>query len=197
METKTLTTIIVFAAVTIALNPAISGIGFPAFYAPFLIYQIWEIPIVTAFILINRKSAVLISVLNAIVLSAFFPGALPMGPIYNFIAILSTLLGIYLIQIIRKNENVLDTKPNGDNYARSKFFVFATASGIILRVIIMSIVNYIVLRLPYPFGYEVEEFAIVTVFLPPTAIFNASLVLYTIPLGLGLAIMINRYLRLT
>src|SRR4030066_1760360 len=98
MDTKTLATTIVFAALTVALNPAISGIGVPAPYAPFLIYGLWEIPIVAAFVLINPASGIMISLLNAVVLFAFFPGPLPSGPFYNLIAIFSTLLGVYIGQ---------------------------------------------------------------------------------------------------
>src|SRR3989337_4238671 len=100
MNTKTITTTIVFAAVTVALNPAISGIAVPAPYAPFLLYQIWEIPIVAAFVLISRKSGVAIAILNAAVLFALFPGFLPMGPFYNLIAVLSMLSGIYIVHRI-------------------------------------------------------------------------------------------------
>ena len=92
METKAITLTIVFAALTIALNPDITKIAFPAPYAPFLIYQIWEIPIVAAFLLVNLKSAVAISALNAVVLFAIFPGASPLGPVYNLAAIFSMLL---------------------------------------------------------------------------------------------------------
>ena len=88
MKTKALATSIVFAALTVALNPAISGIGIPAPYAPFLIYGLWEIPIVAAFLLVSPASGILISLLNAAVLFAFFPGALPTGPLYNLIAVI-------------------------------------------------------------------------------------------------------------
>ena len=49
MNTKTVATIAVFSALAIALN--LSPFKIPAPFAPFLIYQIWEIPIVAAFLL--------------------------------------------------------------------------------------------------------------------------------------------------
>jgi riboflavin transporter FmnP len=195
MDTRTLATSIVFAAVIVALNPAISGIAIPAPYAPYLLYQIWEIPIVAAFALISRKAAVSIAILNAAVLATFFPGALPMGAIYNLIAILATLLGIYLIQKSFKNKNSLDLKQNEDGYAKTKFVLFSTALGIILRVVIMTIVNYIVLRYPYPFGFELDELGIIAS-LPLVGLFNATLTLYTVPLGLIVAKAINKNLKL-
>src|SRR3972149_2339882 len=96
MKTLTLATTIIFAALTVALNPAISGIGVPAPYAPYRIYGLWEIPIVAAFLLISPASGILISLLNAAVLFALFPGALPAGPFYNLIAIFTMLLGVFI-----------------------------------------------------------------------------------------------------
>src|SRR4030067_2417602 len=98
MNTKALAASIVFAALTVALNPAISGIGVPAPYAPFLIYGLWEIPIVAAFLLLSPVSGILICLLNSVVLFAFFPGALPTGPLYNLDAIFSILLGVYIVR---------------------------------------------------------------------------------------------------
>ena len=72
MNTKRLAATIVFAALTVALNPAVSGIGVPAPYAPYLIYGLWEIPIVAAFLLLSPASAIAIAVLNSAVLLPFF-----------------------------------------------------------------------------------------------------------------------------
>ena len=54
METKRLTLIIIFIALTTALS--IGGPKIPAPYAPFLYYQLWEIPIVVAFLAMGPKS---------------------------------------------------------------------------------------------------------------------------------------------
>jgi len=195
MDTRTLATTIVFASVTIALNPAISGIGIPAPYAPYLIYQIWEIPIVAAFVLINKKAAISIAILNAVVLAMVFPGFLPSGPIYNFIAILATLFGIYIIQNIYKNKNSTSVEAKGIDYTKTRFVLFSTVMAIILRVVVMTIVNYTVLRLSYPFGLLMPELAIL-VELPFIGLFNATLLLYTVPLGLFIAKAINKNLKL-
>ena len=172
MNSKTLTTIAVFAAVSIVLS--LSPLKFSAPFAPFLKYQLWEIAIVTAFLLYGIKVGISISAINTLVLFVFFPGDLPTGPIYNLIAVLSTLLGILLVQ-----------RALGKSFSRGKeaiITVLSTASGIIMRVTIMSIVNWIVLRYPPPFGYSVplEE---LPALLAVTALFNATIVLYTIPIG--------------
>ena len=90
MNTKTVAIIGVFAALGIVLN--VSPLKVPAPYAPFLIYQVWEIPIVVAFLLYGTRVGGLITVINTIALLAIFPGALPTGPFYNMAAILSMLL---------------------------------------------------------------------------------------------------------
>jgi len=87
MNSKSIATLSIFAALTVVLN--LSPIKVPAPYALFLIYQIWEIPIVAAFALYGPLMAVAISVLNTLVLLAVFPGALPTGPLYNLAAVYS------------------------------------------------------------------------------------------------------------
>ena len=176
MNTKTLALTIVFAALTVALNPGVvPATGVPAPYAPFLIYGLWEIPIVAAFILISPTSAILIALLNAAVLFAFFPGPLPAGPLYNLIALFSMLLGLY---IARKFINHEDTHQQNV----IKIAAASTILGIILRVAVMTLANYITLRQPYPIGFELNELAILA-FLPEGAFFNGTVVLYTIPMG--------------
>ncbi|UCC58652.1 MAG: hypothetical protein JSW14_01670 [Candidatus Bathyarchaeum sp.] len=172
MNPRTLTIIAVFAAVAIVLS--ISPLKFSAPYAIFLKYQLWEIAIVTAFLLYGVKVGLSISFVNTLVLFAFFPGDLPTGPIYNLIAVLSMLLGIYIIQ-----------KSVGSRFSRGRETILtalSTGSGIITRVIAMSIVNWIVLPLSFPFGYSIAPDALPG-FVATTAFFNATIVLYTIPLG--------------
>jgi riboflavin transporter FmnP len=172
MNSKTLTIIAVFAALAIVLS--ISPLKFPAPYAPFLKYQVWEIAIVTALLLYGIKVGVSISFINALVLLVVFPGDLPTGPIYNLIAVLSMLVGISIVQRVV-----------GKRVSRGRWVILAalsTVSGIITRVTVMSIVNWIVLRYPPPFGYSVPLEELPTM-LSIVALFNATIVLYTIPIG--------------
>ena len=189
MNTKELATTIVFAALTVALNPGVvPATGVPAPYAPFLIYGLWEIPIVAAFIFISPASGILISFLNSIVLFAFFPGPLPTGPFYNLIAIFSMLLGLY---IARKFINRGGTQ-------QQKVLIIAAASTVlamVLRVAVMTLVNYITLRQPYPLGFQFNELEILA-FLPAGALFNGTIVLYTIPMGEFIANVIKSRLKL-
>jgi len=191
MNTKTLSTIIVFSAVTMALS--MSGFAMPFFLASYLFFSIWEIPIVTAFVLISKKTGIFVSIFNAGILVIFFPGASIIGPFYNLIAILSMLFGIFLVQKSFKNKNFIKTEKIDKDYGR--FAIFSTISGITFRVVIMTIVNYLFIRLPYPFGFGLDETAII-LSLFPTGVFNAILAGYTITLGIIIAKAINKNLKL-
>jgi len=188
MNTKELAPTMIFAALTVALNPAVSGIGVPMPFAPFLIYGLWEIPIVSAFILISPVSGVLISLLNSAVLFAFFPGPLPTGPLYNLMAIFSMLLGLY---IARRFINRGAAPPQ----KVLKIAAASTVLGIVIRVVVMTIVNYLTLPQPYPIGFEIDITAVL-VFLPTAALFNGTIVLYTVPIGEFIANSVKTRLKL-
>jgi len=172
MNSKTITIIAVFAALSIVLS--LSPLKFSAPYAPFLKYQLWEIAIVTAFLLYGIKVGISISFINTLVLFAFFPGDLPTGPIYNLMAVLSMLSGIYLVQRVA-----------GKRFSRGREAILTSLStvfGIIMRVIVMSIVNWTVLQHPPPFGYSIPLQELPSM-LSVIALFNATIVLYTIPIS--------------
>jgi riboflavin transporter FmnP len=188
MNTKELATTIVFAALTVALNPGVSGIGVPAPYAPFLIYGLWEIPIVAAFLLISPASGIIISLLNALVLFAFFPGPLPTGPFYNLLALFSMMLGLFIAQRFITHGSTQQIKV-------LKIAAASTILGIILRVVVMTLVNYFTLQQPYPIGFEMDELAALA-FLPAGALFNGTVVLYTVPMGEFIASVIKSRLKM-
>jgi riboflavin transporter FmnP len=179
---KKIAIIAVFAALTIILN--LSQLKLPAPYAPFLIYQVWEIPIVAAFLLYGFPTGVIIAVLNTLVLLMVFPGMLPTGPLYNLAAVISMLVGIALLKMLHKN-------PQWSETAAAIIF---TAFGIISRVVIMTLVNWTFLRFPPPVGFAMPEQAILLA-LPLIAFFNATLALYTVPSGYIIAETIKRYIK--
>jgi riboflavin transporter FmnP len=184
-NTKTLGLIIVFAALAIVLNLYGPKIPFPM--TEFLWFQLWEIPIVVAFLLIGPKTGLAVAGLNTLVLFAFFQGGLPSGPIYNLAAVLSMMLGVYLPYLIAtrkcRTENI-------GAYLKKHILVLtvtATALGIVLRVAVMSIINYVALQQVYPFGYQFPEPAALA-FVPIVAIFNAIIAAYTIPIAIAITI---------
>jgi len=177
MDSKTIAVVAVFTALTVVLVLSPAKVSAP--YAPFLKYQIWEIPIVTAFLLYGPLVGVSTSVINTVILLGVYPGDLPIGPLYNLAAVVSTLLGIYIIhrfivqRYIGRKEKILDV-------------VSSTTLAAILRVGIMSTVNWVFLQYPYPIGFSLPAEAIVAM-LPLIGFFNATLVIYTIPISYFLA----------
>jgi len=202
MNTKTLALVIVFVALTTALN--IYGPKFPAPYAPFLYYQIWEIPIVAVALIIGPKTGIAVAGLNTLILLAVFPGNLPTGPFYNLIAELAMLLGIFAAYKIITHGCPKERIGTFLKEHKLGLSVSATVLGIISRVAITTVVNYFLIAQPSPIGFGsffsfagLSGQAGVLAFLPFSALFNATLALYTIPIGLIVAIAINSSLRIT
>jgi riboflavin transporter FmnP len=186
-STKALALIIIFTALTIALN--VYGPKIPYPFAPFLYFQFWEIPIVVAFLLIGPRTGIAVSAINTLILFAVFPGELPTGPLYNLAAVLAMLLGIYLPYRLAthncKTENL-------SSYLRKHAILItisAAAIGATLRVLLMTVVNYYALQQTYPIGLGLKEPAVLA-FLPFGGLFNAIIAAYTIPISIAIAIAI-------
>jgi riboflavin transporter FmnP len=141
-------------------------------------------------LLIGFKAAALISVINTAVLLAVFPGASPTGPFYNLAAALSMMLGVYVSLRITTRLKTESTLKHG-----TLAIVSATAVGILFRVTIMTVVNYVFLRYPQPIGYGYNEVGILAS-LPLIGFFNATLALYTIPIAHIISNVIKSNLKL-
>ncbi len=187
-----------FAALAIALNPSFTFISFAAPFAQGLIYQIWEIPIVVAFLIISPVAGLGVSLLNTAVLFAIFPGALPTGPLYNLAASLSMQVGIFGAVAIGKR---IDCSKNPDTniLSKAKWATIATAMGMLTRAGFMSVLLYFALPQPFPIGYKSFGFNLTATiaYLPFAAIFNATLALYTIPIGWLIAQRVQKVLHVT
>ena len=177
MNSKTISLVAIFAALTIALN-VLSPIKIPAPYAPFLIYQIWEIPIVASFLLFGPQVGVGIAIINTLILLAVFPGALPTGPFYNLAAVLGMLLGVYIALRLIQRISLL--------HSEIGVVVSVTGFGVLLRMGVMTLVNWLFLPYPPPVGYSLPQ-ALLIAWIPLIGIFNLTLALYTVPLGHFLA----------
>jgi len=140
---------------------------------------------VTAFLLFGAVVGVSITIINTLALFAFFPGALPTGPMYNLAAVLSMLLGIGLTRIVLKKHLLAHETLVAGLY---------TVSGVMFRTAFMDIVNYSLLRFPPPIGYDFKEPAILAS-IPLVTIFNLTLALYTIPIGYSLARILESSLK--
>jgi len=175
LNSKRISLIIVFTALTIVLS--LSPIKIPAPYAPFLIYQVWEVPIVTVSILFGFSLGLVVALLNMLILLVVYPGVLPTGPIYNLLAVVSMLLGIYL------GKNLTNNLTSIKNETIS--IAISTSLGTILRVAIMTIVNWSLLPYPPPIGFGIPADVVIGL-LPVIGFFNATITLYTVPLGAAL-----------
>ena len=195
MDTKKLSLTIVFAALAIALNPTFTYISFAAPFAQGLIYQIWEIPIVIAFLIISPIAGLGVSLLNTAVLFALFPGVLPTGPVYNLAATLSMQVGIFAAVAIGKRF-FCSKKPGINILSIAKWAVVATTLGILSRVAFMSVILYFALPQPSPIGFSFP-LDLTIGYLPFAAFFNATLALYTIPIGWLIAQRVQKVLHLT
>lgn len=168
-KTRKLTVIGVLAAVAIILNRVVV---IPAPYLPFLSYEVWEVPIVFAFLAFGLTVAVSAATMNFLIL-LFFPGVILAGPLYNLFAILSMLLGIGIAQKLLESRK---------GTAVSGRVALATVLGTALRVSIMTLVNASLLQLPPPLGFSAPA-SLVYGWLPLIAFFNGTVSLYTIPLA--------------
>lgn len=191
MNTRAIAMAIAFAALTVVLNPAFSGIVVPAPFLPYLSYYIWEIPIIAALFLIGLKPGILITLLNAAVMLAVFQGHPFVHPIGSLISGSSTLLGAYLGYKLIIRGTSEEKKPHG-----SKLVVYPTAFGILSRVAVMTVVNYVLLHFASSslLGIELAEPVIIAI-LPLVVLFNVTIVLYTIPVGYFIARTISKNLK--
>jgi riboflavin transporter FmnP len=186
MDTKRIAITAVFAALTVALNPAFSRIAVPAPFFPFISYQIWEIPIVAVFLLVGPKHGVSVALINAAILLAFSPRAMTIG---DLIACLYMLTGIYLAFKLITRKVPQEKAPS----ARKSVIAY-TAGGIASRTLLMAIFDYAVLRYSI-FGPSMSEAAIIAI-LPPVSLFNVTEPLYVIPIGYLIAKTINKNLKI-
>lgn len=165
-RTRLTSAIALFVALAVVLNLTVY---FPAPYAPFLNYEVWEIPIVLALLMYGLRAGVTVAVLNTLVLE-LHAGPLPTGPFYNLFAVLSMFLGVLIAGALSRKMK----------FGTPTLAASATVLGASIRVGIMTVVNATVLPLPYPLGFSLPPDAI-----PPLlvviAIFNGTVALYTVP----------------
>jgi len=195
LNTKDLAFVIMFVALTTVLNIYGPKIPFP--FAPFLYYSLWEIPIVAAFLVIGPKTGFFVAVLNTLILLVVFPGNLPTGPLYNLIAELAMLIGVYGAYKIATHKCPTENIGNFLKQHKLSLSISTTALGITTRVIITTIANYFLIAQPSPIGFGsffsfagLSGNAGVIAFLPFSVLFNATIALYTIPVALAVSIAI-------
>ena len=190
MNTKALTMSIALAVVAMILNPAVTGIKIPAPFLTGLYYQIWDIPIIVAFLLLGFRYATLSSMLNGFFLFAVFPG--PSQWLYapgNVAAQLSMMMGIWLARrlLIKPNitQNNVIAKPNPKAKSSplqpccdpNSYSHYASSDVFDSSIWILSPDLYV--------------FAI----LPIQAVYCVIMALYTIPAAYLISLTVNRHLK--
>jgi len=195
MNTKTLALIIVFVALTAAIDAFAPKIPFPLL--PFLLYNLWEIPVVVCFLVFGPKIGLTVAFLNSFVLLILAPGYLPTGPFYNLIALLSMLIGVFAAYKIATYKCPTEKISSFLKKHQIGLSISMTTLGIISRVAITTVANYFLITLPSPIGFgsffqfgNQTGHAAVLAYLPFSALFNATLALYTIPVALIVTIAI-------
>jgi riboflavin transporter FmnP len=166
--TREITAIALFTAVAIVL----SRVSFPAPYAGFLFYDVWEIPLVVALIMFGLRAAVAVSVLNFFILLIVNPGLLISGPLYNLVAVLTMFAGI--IGGYKLSIRSFSSFP--------QMLTICTVAGIVARTVSLVIFNSIFLPMSPPLGFGVSA----TPFLGVISVFNITIALYTIPISFGI-----------
>ncbi|MDG7018437.1 MAG: hypothetical protein JRN73_08825 [Nitrososphaerota archaeon] len=148
------------------------AVKIPAPYASFLTYEVWEIPIVVAFLIFGWRAGVAVALINFLVLQLIAPGQLATGPLYNLAAVLLMLLGIQIAGVFTTGTKVA--------------VAAATALGILVRVGGMNFLMAALMPLPPPVGFAIPP-PLLPEFLLLIAIFNGTVALYTIPVAYWLA----------
>lgn len=189
MNTRSITIIITFTALCIALVP----IRIPTFYWPGFSYYFWGIPIVAAFLLFGFKVAFSISILNNVARLLFFPGQAPLlAFIISFAPLLTMLLGVYLAQKL-----IQGRVSNGKSISVLRATVYLAALGVVIRAGIMPFIDYANYRLLFPL-FLARDFSDTFIFalIPGIVLFNVLVPLYEVSIGYIVADAVRRNLKM-
>ena len=169
MKTKKIALIIVLAAVSLVLNPRLSGLAIPSFF-PGLWFYFWEIPILIALFLLSLKYSILIALLNGSVLILFWgPGF--NNPLLNLLSALSTVFGVYFAHKLLIKNDFME-----EQILRPKEIFVSTAFTMLLRLAIMlpAVFFYAGLFLPSE---------VLISLLPFLTLYDIIIVAYTVPIA--------------
>ena len=179
MNTKTITLVVVFAALALVLSP----IRIPTFFWPGQYFRLWEIPVIVAFFLFGFKVSFAATVLYAVGYVTIIPdGSGIVGLPWVIVLMLSVFLGLFLARnIVNRNISEIDKR-------WMKPIVLFTSLGVLSRVAIMPFVDYGVylFLLPFVIGRALPNVYIMGL-MPAIVFFNSVVPLYTIPIAYVMA----------
>jgi riboflavin transporter FmnP len=161
----------IFTAMAVVLN----GLTVPAPYAGFLLYGIWEIPVLLALLLLGFGGGLTVAALNGVALEFINPGGLPTGPLYNLLAEVAMFAGVLAAKKVMRGRGT------------GTLVLASTVLGAVTRTGVMTVVNWVVLAQPYPIGFG--SFGVTQASVPGLllliGIFNATVALYVVPSAFG------------
>lgn len=180
MESKVVAIVIVFAALTIVL----SAIKIPTIFWPQQNFRLWEIPIVTAFLLFGFRVSFPAAIIGIAGQTALFIG--PAGILeapWGIIVVLTMFLGLYLAKKLSQRRLAQMKGISGIMPV-----VLFTSFCIIVRTSIMLPVDYAIYSsiLPIVIGVNIPDAYIIGL-MPFTFLFNVLVPLYTVPASYLLA----------
>ena len=147
-NTRTLALIIIFVALAVAINAYGPKVPFPP--APFLFFQLWEIPIVIAFLAIGVKPGIAVAVINSLVLVFVFSGRPSNGPTIQPHCGTGNA-NRYIPTIQNSNpKSQAETLSGYSHHHIAAIAIAATAFGMATRILITTVVNYFALHTTLP-----------------------------------------------
>jgi hypothetical protein len=180
LEAKAVAIVIVFAALIIVL----SVVKIPTIFWPQQNFRLWEIPVVTAFLLFGFRVGFSTAVIGIAGQTALFVG--PAGILeapWGIIVVLTMFLGLYLGKRLCQNRLIHIKWISGIIP-----IVLFTAFSIIARTSIMLPVDFAIYSsiLPIVIGVNIPNAYIIGL-MPFTVLFNVLVPLYTVPVSYLLA----------
>ena len=185
MNSKSITLIITFAAVAIALN----AVRIPSVFHPGASYQFSQIPIIVAFLLFGARIGFLAGILNmagGLLLFSTGPSSIiayPMG----LVSVLVMFAGLYA-----------GSRFIANNGKSRQTVIVLTFFVVVLRGCLMPFVDYGVLYhvlVPLILGVSLPE-AYIAGLVPAFILYNVTVPLYTIPFAYIVATKVGNHLKI-
>jgi len=189
LDAKAVALIITFGCLAIILNPSISGLGIPFPLLPLIILQIWEIPIVAAFLLFGLKIGFSVAGINSVFLFAVYPGpSITWYGLFALVSVSSMMLGVYLARkLIFRNPS------ERQDVSRVRVLTVSLGIGMLFRVFFMTCMWSSVL----PLTYELVILPrVLFAVLPAMAIANMIMAIYNFLSGYLIAALVSKNLRI-
>lgn len=140
---------------------------------PFLIFELWEVPVYFALMFYDFKTALGVEAIVFLVIMSREPYLL-LGPVYNLAAVILTMLGFMATTRLTRGVALA-----------------GVAGGVGLRVAVMSLVNWAFLRYPPPVGFSIPV-KVLDATLWLYGVFNAVVAAYSLVLAVIVARSVSR-----